>query len=54
MDCIKVAPNVSLNDVVMFITGVKEGHNDRDGIHGATTFPKPVGMQTEICLENRV
>src|SRR6266581_1638521 len=38
MYCIKVAPDVSLDDVVMFVTGVKEGHNDRYGIHGATTF----------------
>jgi len=39
---VKVAPNVSLDNIVMFVTGVEEGHNDRDGIHGATTFPEPV------------
>ena len=39
---IEVAPNISLDDVVVFTTCVKEGHNDRDGIHGATTFPKPI------------
>ena len=39
---VKVAPNVSLNNVVMFVTRVEEGHNDRDGIHGATTFSKPI------------
>ena len=44
MYSIKVAPNVSLDNVVMFVTRVEEGHNDRDGIHSATTFPKPVGM----------
>ena len=42
MYCVKVAPNVSLNNVVMFVTRVEEGHNDRDGIHGATTFSKPI------------
>ncbi len=48
MYCVKVAPNVSLNHIVMFVTRVKEGHNDRDGIHSASTFSKPIRMQTEI------
>jgi hypothetical protein len=54
LDRIKIAPNISLDHIVMFVTGVEEGHHDRDGIHGASTFPKPIGMQTEVCFKDRV
>ena len=54
MDFIKVALNIAFHYIVVFVARIEERHNDRNSIHGASTFPKPIGVRTEICLKNRV
>ena len=54
MHGIEVALDVALDDVVVLTTGVEQGHHDRDGVHSATTFAKPVRVRPEVRFEDRV
>ena len=54
MDSVEVALEVAFNHVVVFGTGVEQGHEDGDCVHGATTFAESVGVRMEVRLVNRV